>query len=499
MYADNKGNCMSQWFEKIIEKVTPETEKPIIVIDSQKYLELEELQENLKQKGYTLKFANPGIEVRMKYEIEIKGHSKIILVVLGKYCPVDDIKESAFVIELNSKEIFRNFDEKAICSLTFKELCRLDKIEIYKELNYDETKKLINEKVKTVSVQEQIEEATDLISNLHIEDAEINNEKVWFSIAQKIGECGFLTYKLQNEELEKKFNNKLTELNFKFQKFIDTNYEGLFSKSAINNPCTIDKVQDFIASNSKNKKVAFIVIDGMNFWQWAMLKHALEEEKLKVEEHTSLSWLPSITAWARQSIFKGAKPDVSIDNRTESDLFKKFWIEKQHKQTYQIQFQKVLTKEKLQIPVSDIKVAGFVINALDEMMHGTILGYKQLFQSTNLWIKQSEIAKSINELRNSGFDIYISTDHGNIATCLNLKLTAGQKTVMNSRSKRFVQFDTEEQAENYISANTQFGLGRRYNNVYFKDTNGFGSSGQSEITHGGSHIMELLIPVGVVK
>ena len=70
---------------------------------------------------------------------------------------------------------------------------------------------------------------------------------------------------------------------------------------------------------------------------------------------------------------------------------------------------------------------------------------------------------------------------------------------MHSKSKRFIQFDTEDQAITYIENNKNYQLGKKEKSVYFKDTNGFGTSGDKVITHGGSHILELLIPVRVVK
>ena len=70
---------------------------------------------------------------------------------------------------------------------------------------------------------------------------------------------------------------------------------------------------------------------------------------------------------------------------------------------------------------------------------------------------------------------------------------------MHSKSKRFIQFDTEEQAVSYIEEHKEYQLGKKEKSVYFKDTNGFGISEEKVITHGGSHILELLIPVGMVK
>lgn len=487
------------WIDTILDKVTPQTKKPIIVLDPQKFLLFAEFQERLSQDGYTLVFANPGIEVRMKYELEVSGKEKAMLVILGKCNLVDDMRASSFVVELSAKNIFRNFDERAIAKLSYKELCKLDKIQVFKELSFEDTKKIVEEKIKRTSIEEEKAELAGLLRDLQNEDFDINDEKSWFAIAPKIGEAGRLAYMLQDTDLERLFIEAINTLNGKFQQFLEAKYESLFTRTGIKHPYTIDKVQDFIAANSKNCKVAFIVIDGMNLWQWDMLKNALQNTGLTVQDKTTLSWLPSITAWARQSIFSGKKPDFSIDNRTEGELFKKYWAERQQKLAHQLSYERVGTGEKLTVPHSDVVVAGFVINALDDMMHGNVFGYRELYLKTELWIKQSAICSSIKNLRDAGFDVYISTDHGNVEANLCLKLSSGQKAVMNSRSKRFVQFDTEEQAALFITSYTNFALGQRGKSVYFKDTSGFGTSGKKVITHGGSHILELLIPVGVIK
>lgn len=596
MSYDVEGDCMSRWFETIIQKVTPSTNKPIIVIDSQKYLEITEVQDRLTQEYYKLIFVKPGIQVRMEYELEVKGREKTILVITGKYPLVDDMKESAFVVDLKPKDIFRNFDENAISGLSFNALSTIDSLSIFNELSYEETiqfmlenlygidfqawklnkskerclailisvytnnekpNKAINDflenigkpyfgtKVKDFSDKQKLLEFINAlkseeinfenpmlakeIANLKITGSIENNieskqekdlqklinelfeflteriktigdqYKDWFEIAPKLGELGYAIFELNNKEYFDKYNEILNTINNRFQFFVNNHYDSLFSMSGLRHPITIDKVQDYIAASTKNNKIAFIVIDGMNYWQWTLLKHYLENEKLNVEEKTTLSWLPSITAWARQSIFAGKKPDLTITNRTEGDLFKKYWIEKHQKQTYQVSYEAVKNNEKIKLPSSDVTVAGFVTNGLDELMHGNILGYEQLFINTKLWIEKSCICDAVKELRNAGYEVYISTDHGNIEAELNLKLTAGQKTVMLSKSKRFVQFDTEEQAITFIENNKEYRLGKKDKSVYFRDTNGFGSSGEKVITHGGSHILELLIPVGVIK
>ena len=596
MSYDIEGDCMSRWFETIIQKVTPSTNKPIIVIDSQKYLEIAEVQDRLIQEDYKLIFVEPGIQVRMKYELEVKDREKTILVITGKYSLVDDMKESAFIVELKPKEVFRNFDENAITGLSYNALSTIDSIRFYEELSYDDTVRFLLENLYGVDFQawqhnkskerclailisvytnkEKPNKAIndflesmgkpyfgkkvrdfidhtkliDYINTLNNSDINLENPmlakelsnlkisgaiehfaesikqqdlkklaneileylseriksigdqyKDWFEIAPKLGELGYICFEVQDPNIQSKYFEILNTINNRFQIFINNHYESLFSMSGLRHPITIDKVQDYIAANTKNSKIAFIVIDGMNYWQWTNLKHKLENLGLSIEDKPTLSWLPSITAWARQSIFAGKKPDLSIDNRSEGELFKNYWTTKHHKAPYQVSYESVKTEQKITIPSSDITVSGFVTNGLDDLMHGNIMGYEQLYLNTNLWIEKSGICESVKDLRNAGFEVYISTDHGNIEAELNLKVTAGQKSLMHSKSKRFVQFDTEEQAESFIKINKNYMLGKKDKSVFFRDINGFGTSGEKVITHGGSHILELLIPLGVVK
>ncbi|MBR2506173.1 MAG: PglZ domain-containing protein [Bacilli bacterium] len=588
---------MNRWVQTIIEKVTPSTVKPIIVIDHQRYLEIGEIQELLRKNGYTLVFVDCGILVRIKYELEVKGKENTILVIKGNYSLVDDMSASAFVIDLKSKEVFNNFDEKAIIGLSYNALSTIDSIQIYEELSYEDTIRFLLENLYGIDVyawqhnkskerclailisvytnQEQPNQAItdflkslgkpyfgdriikyvnsgclfDFISKLRSDEINFENPmlakelanlkmkgllengvsiyqtndlqnlsqelfeylieriklvgdqyKDWFEIAPKLGELGYVVYELQNKDLIIQYCELVTNINNRFQVFLENHYESLFSLSGLRQPITIDKVQDYISATTKNSRIAFIVIDGMNYWQWVILKHQLEKMSLEIDEKSTLTWIPSITAWARQAIFAGKKPDITADNRGEGELFKKYWMEKNKKLSYhQIAYEVVKTGQKLRVPTADIIVAGFVTNGLDDLMHGIILGYEQLFINTKLWIEKSEICDSIKELRDAGFEVYISTDHGNIEAELKLKLSAGQKTLAHSKSKRFILFDTEEQALTYVQNNTNYKLGRKNRFVYFQDDNGFGSTNEKVITHGGSHILEMLIPIGRVK
>ncbi len=582
---------MANWINDIVQMITPLTDQPIVVIDPQKFLSIGEIQDQLDFLGFRLIFAEPGIPARMVFEIECRGKSQVILIVQNKWNPLPDIRSNAFVLELDPKRFFRNFDSKAIAGLSFNALNTIASRNIYKELSFDETIRFLLENLYNIDLQAwnankskermldmlisvfkhpdapnmairnylqelatpffgstKAKELCDkkslleylnnlgadvdvsepmleknladlkvkgLIGNVDVKKkARIdilldyidektkfieNQYKEWFDLAPILGELGDLVFEQQDAEIEKRYTESLESINNRFQIFRENEYEKQFSYSGIRTPITIDKVLDFIAASTNIKKIALIVIDGMNLWQWHMVKTELQKVVEDVKDRASFSWLPSITAWARQSVFSGKRPNLEEDNKKEKQYFIDYWKKNRILNDYQIDFQKINVAEQPVIPNSDIKVAGFVYNALDSMMHGTILGYRQLWQSTQLWIKESGICDFVKKLKDSGFDIYITTDHGNIDAHLTLGMNASEKQVSISRSKRFTRFDTEEQADKFIAEHPNQGLAKREKSVYFTNSNGFGKTGDTEITHGGSHIMELMIPVGIVK
>ena len=228
MSYDVEGNCMSRWFETIIQKVTPSTDKPIIVIDSQKYLEISEVQDRLIQEDYKLIFVELGIRVRMKYELEVRDRNKTILVITGKYPLVDDMKESAFVVELKPKEVFRNFDENAINGLNYNELCKLDDLQIFSELTFEETKKIIDEKIKTITDYDIINEINSSLNVLENTSFDILDEKQWFYISKSIGTTGERIFRIKDTNIEERFLSIINKLNTQFQQFLDAKYDSLW-------------------------------------------------------------------------------------------------------------------------------------------------------------------------------------------------------------------------------------------------------------------------------
>jgi hypothetical protein len=316
----------------------------------------------------------------------------------------------------------------------------------------------------------------------------------WFKIIQVLANAK-LKYLLSGNELLKAEYQKIENtFNIRFQRFIDNTYGSLFSLSGVRKPVVVSRILEHINSKPAKKK-ALLVIDGMNYWQWNMLSKALSDASIGYSSNASLAFIPTITAWSRQAILKGDKPDFEEDNSKEAKLFESYWVN-HGVPAYQISFKKFSVNEPLAIDdiPADTTMLGLVCNDLDDIMHGSILGNSQLKMSTEQWISKSKIVDSISALKTKGFQVYITADHGNVEANGLKNLTMKDKVGTLSRGKRHLHFTNETLLQGFIEQNPGLGIGKKGLSLYLKKQEAFTNENNQVITHGGSHLWEVIVP-----
>jgi hypothetical protein len=316
----------------------------------------------------------------------------------------------------------------------------------------------------------------------------------WFKIILVLANAKLKYLLSSNEGLKDSYRKVENAFNNRFQRFIDNTYGSLFSLSGVRKPVVVSRILEHINAKPAKKK-ALLVIDGMNYWQWNLLGNALSKAKITFSSNASLAFIPTITAWSRQAIFKGEKPDLSENNSKEEKLFEAYWL-KHGVSPYQIDFKKFSINDPLQGNTisMDTTILGLVCNDLDNIMHGSILGNSQLKTSTEQWIEKSKIVESISALREKGFHIYITADHGNIEAVGLKNLTLKEKVGALSRGKRHLHFTNETLMENFLEQNTNLTLGKKGLSVYLRNEDAFTDESTQVITHGGSHLWEVIVP-----
>lgn len=316
----------------------------------------------------------------------------------------------------------------------------------------------------------------------------------WFKIIQVLSSAKLKQLNTTNQFLIESFSKIENQLNNRFQRFIENSYGSLFTLSGVRKPVVVSRILEHINSKPAKKK-ALLVIDGMNYWQWLILNSKLSVNEIKYTPNASLAFIPSITAWSRQAIFKGDKPDLNEDNSKESKLFENYWI-KQGVAAYQIDFRKFSVNEPLNVHdiSNDTAILGLVCNDLDDIMHGSVLGDSQLKTSTEQWVEKSGIINLIKDLLAKGFQIYLTSDHGNIEAIGLKNLSLKEKIGSISRGKRHLHFTNEVLLDSFINQNPDLAVGKKQLSVYLKNREAFTTENNKVITHGGSHMWEVLIP-----
>jgi len=316
----------------------------------------------------------------------------------------------------------------------------------------------------------------------------------WFKIIQIMANAKLKYLLSENEELKGNYQRIENSFNIRFQRFVDNTYGSLFSLSGVRKPVVVSRILEHINAKPAKKK-ALLVIDGMNYWQWNILGKALSNADINFTSNASLAFIPTITAWSRQAIFKGDKPDLSADNSKEAKLFETYWL-RQGVPSFQIDFKKFSVNDPIAIEsiTPDTTILGLVCNDLDDIMHGSILGNGQLKTSTEQWIVKSKIVNTISELKTKGFQIYITADHGNIEATGLKNLTLKDKLGALSRGKRHLHFTNETLLDSFMELNTSIEVGKKGLSLYLKKQEAFTTENSQVITHGGSHLWEVIVP-----
>src|SRR5699024_1742529 len=218
----------------------------------------------------------------------------------------------------------------------------------------------------------------------------------WLNFLPSVSHLKYVAFKIDEDEYNDQVKGFEKKINKQLQKFIDNHYTSLFTLSGKRHPATVTRILDYM-HGIKSAKKAVIVIDGLNLWQWELLRENLNLKQ--ASRRVSLAWIPTITAWSRQAIFKGSKPDLTQTNRNEEKLFKQYWMNK-GVQKYQIEYYKFGNDKQI---VNDIdfskKILGFVTNDIDELMHGTVMGNQQFFQNTKQWAENGLLKDLITTLK----------------------------------------------------------------------------------------------------
>ena len=349
-----------------------------------------------------------------------------------------------------------------------------------------------------------------------VDDADLSMDSRytdWIAFAMKWAELSALIHTASNiEHKTRRYSETGQRLNSLFADWLETHYASLINLPP-STPAMLHHVPRHLAryiEDYKSKKIALVVVDGLSLDQWVTVRNIIQKQSsdLVLRESATFAWIPTLTSVSRQAIFSGKPPiyfPSSINStNSEEKLWKQFW------QGYDVSKLDIAYKRSLGdgdaeaamdslIDPTKTKVVGLVIDKVDKIMHGMQLGAAGMHNQIDQWCRGEYLTSLLNYLSNHGYEVWITSDHGNIESIGKGRPTEG--AIAESRGERVRIYPTPE-LRSQISSTFTFarewlpsGLPDDYFPLVATGNDAFVNEGGSIVGHGGVAIEEVIVPL----
>jgi hypothetical protein len=296
-----------------------------------------------------------------------------------------------------------------------------------------------------------------------------------------------------------------------FGQWMVNRYGSLHNLPFHQQPVMVHQVPRFLAverGRKRLKKVALLVLDGLAFDQWLLLRKNLEtcDKAWRFQEATAFAWVPTLTSVTRQSIFAAEPPLYFPDSlgttSKERTHWQRFW-EDQGVQRAGVELVTNLdgvTDSKLEAALANPRlcVLGIVWNKVDDIMHGMQMQTAGMHNQVRLWASQGHLHRLLARLQDEGFAIYLTADHGNVtATGIG---NPGEGVLVETKGKRARVYDCKEFMDEVATKFPEslrwpgYGLPPARHVLLAGDLRAFTNEGDEIVAHGGIALEEVLVP-----
>ena len=336
----------------------------------------------------------------------------------------------------------------------------------------------------------------------------------WGAFARRFGEILARFHSLDGaraQSLKNALKQVQQQSDEHLQAWVDKHYGNLPSLPAATAPVMVHHIPRYLAlrRNHGEAKVALLVFDGLAVDQWVQIREQLAKRAptLAFEEDACFAWIPTLTSVSRQALFSGLKPREfadSIDTTSrEPALWSRFWQD-QGLRAGEIFYRKSIRHanqlDELATGLSNpvVKVAGIVVDTIDEIVHGAVLGKRGIASQIESWCDSGFVERLFALVLEHGFHLYLTADHGNVDA-----IGVGrpqQGVIAETRGERVRVYRSDafrtESAQKYpgtvrleIPA-----LPGDFLPLFAAGRTAFSNHGEELVAHGGVSVEELIVP-----
>ena len=336
----------------------------------------------------------------------------------------------------------------------------------------------------------------------------------WFRFGYAYAEISVLEHELGSglsSDAKKRIASLRLSVDPAFLTWVQDRFAGLHNQPPVP-PAMLHHIPRVLArklSDSRDQKVAFLLVDGLALDQWIVLRDVLQSQRqdLTFRESAVFAWIPTVTPVSRQAAFAGKPPiyfpaSIHTTNKEQS-LWTQFWAD-QGLTGPAAAYARGLgdgdidkVREILSHP--KIRVAGLVLDKVDKIMHGMELGAAGMLNQVRQWAMQGFMSELIDTLLDQGFQIFLSSDHGNIEAKGCGRPTEGAVADVRGERVRVYPDDLLRAAvkERFPDALEwpSLGLPDDYRALLAPHRKAFIRDGETIVGHGGISIEELIVPL----
>ncbi|CCJ33848.1 BREX-3 system phosphatase PglZ [Caloramator australicus] len=346
-----------------------------------------------------------------------------------------------------------------------------------------------------------------MINKLKKKTDSISDYKDWIELAKIFGEIVRISCILNKEE----YKSLSLSLNDKFKNWLYMNYGKLPYLSYFNGPVMIHQIQHYIINTikkEKKKKVILIVFDCMSQFNWSIIKHYLNKKGYLIEDKACFAWIPTITSVSRQALFSGEIPinfkETLFTSNYDEKHFKNFFINHGYNEKNIMFFRNVKTfeEEGLQNALEkNVDVIGIVVDLIDRFVHNQMFDYKGLYNNIEFYLNEGYLDKFFTNILEYGYEIFITSDHGNISAIGQGNVKEG--VLLETLSSRIAVYENDLKNiylnDKKIIEWIGTGLPNEYNYIICDNNYSFYKDGESILSHGGISFEEVIVPFARIK
>lgn len=336
----------------------------------------------------------------------------------------------------------------------------------------------------------------------------------WIALARRWGEVLARYHALDSQRaagLKQSIDELQSVIDDRLRAWVAKDYAVLPSLSPAKGPIMVHHVPRFLANRrgAGETKIALLVFDGLAIDQWVQIREALARRapKLAFDEGACFAWLPTLTSVSRQALFSGLKPrefgDTIESTSAEPAQWTRHWSDNGLRANEVLYEKSIKRTDQLAallnaVSAPSIKAAGIVVDMVDEIVHGAMMGKRGITALIENWCESGFVDQLFNGLLDQGFHIYLTADHGNVESLGQGRPKEGASPEQRGERVRIYRSENLVAASAATNPNTYrleiAGLPSNFMPLFAGGKSAFMQQGEPAVVHGGISVEELLVP-----